>query len=103
MLEIPLTNDPEQLFSITLNGEVYDCRVMLNYRGQFWTITISQEEVELITGVPLLGGVDIFEQYNIPIQNAFVVNLDDTRLDPTRDNLGEIARLFILEDSELVE
>ncbi len=101
MIEVPLNSSPEQLFSITLNGETYDCRVILNSRTGIWSISFSQNTIDLINGIALLGGIDILNQYNIPIENMYVVNLDKTNQDPSKDNLGTVAKLFILTDAEV--
>lgn len=101
MIEIPLTSDPEQLFNIILEGENFDIRVALNSRTGVWSIGFSQSGVAILEGVPLLGGIDILKQHNIPISNAFVVNLDKPSEDPSKDNLGVVARLFVLEDEEV--
>ena len=101
MIEIPLNASPEQLFSITLAGENYDCRVTLNSRTGVWSISFSQQGVHILSGVSLLGGVDIFQQYDFPVKNAYVVNLEQPAEDPSKTNLGTGARLFILTDEEL--
>ena len=101
MIEIPLNSNPEQLFSITISGNTYDCRVILNSRTGVWTISFAQNGGDIINGVALLGGIDILDQYNIPISNAYVVNLDNPLLDPSKNNLGIIAKLFILTDAEV--
>ena len=101
MIEIPLNSSPEQLFSITLSGNTYDCRVILNSRTGVWSISFSQSGADIVVGVSMLGGVDILKQYSIPIDNAYIVNLDDTSEDPTKDNLGTVAKLFILTDEEV--
>lgn len=101
MIEVPLSSDPEQLFSITLLGQTYDCRVTLNSRSGVWSISFSQSGVDIVRGVALLGGVDILKQYAIPVKNAYVVNLDATNQDPSKDNLGISSKLFILTDEEL--
>ena len=101
MIEVPLNSNPEQLFSITLDGNTYDCRVILNSRTGIWSISFSQSGVDIVVGVSLLGGVDILNQYNIPIENAYVVNLDNTNQDPTKTNLGTVAKLFILTEEEV--
>jgi hypothetical protein len=101
MIEVPLNSNPEQLFSITLNSNTYDCRVILNSRTGVWSISFSQSGVDILVGVSLLGGVDILNQYNIPIENAYVVNLDNTNQDPTKTNLGTVAKLFILTEEEV--
>ena len=101
MIEVPLNSNPEQLFSITLNGNTYDCRVILNSRTGVWSISFSQSGVDIVVGVSLLGGVDILNQYNIPIENAYIVNLNNTNQDPTKTNLGNVAKLFILTEEEV--
>lgn len=101
MLEIPLNSSPEQLFSVPLDGETYNCRVVLNSRTGVWGIDFAQNNVDIVVGIALLGGVDIMDQYNIPITNMYVVNLDDDTLDPGKDNLGTVAKLFMLTDEEL--
>jgi hypothetical protein len=101
MIEVPLNSNPEQIFSITLEGNTYDARVKLSSRTGIWSLSLSQSGVDIVSGVNLLGGVDIFSQYNIPISNAYVVNLDNPRLDPNKSNLGTSAKLFILTDEEV--
>ena len=101
MIEIPLNSSPEQLFSITLNGITYDARVILNSRTGIWTIDLLIDGVEIISGVPLLGGVDIFAQHNLPISNAYVVNLEKPNQDPKEEGLGVSSKLFILTDEEV--
>lgn len=101
MIEVPLNSSPEQLFSIVISGETFDCRVILNSRTQVWSISLSQSGVNLLNGISLLGGISIFNQYNIPIENAYVVNLDNSNLDPSKDNLGIVSKLFILTEEEV--
>lgn len=101
MIEIPLDSKPEQIFSITIDGNTFDCRVILNSRTGVWSISFAQSGVDVINGIALVGGIDILNQYNIPIENAFVINLDQTNLDPSKTNLGIIAKLFILTDAEV--
>lgn len=101
MIEIPLNSSPEQLFSITITGTTYDCRVMVNSRTSVWTISFSIAGVPLLEGVSLLGGIDILNQYNINIENMYVVNIDNPDQDASKDNLGTVAKLFILTDEEV--
>jgi hypothetical protein len=100
MIEIPLSSEPEQLFSIVLGETTYDCRLTLNSRTGIWAISLSSLGVYVVRGVSLLGGIDIFGQYNIGISNAYVVNLENSSLDPDI-NLGISAKLFILTEEEI--
>ncbi len=101
MIEIPLTNDPEQTFNIVIGSNSYDFRVLLNSRSGVWSISISLEGETLISGAALLGGIDIFDQYDIPISNAYVVNLENPKEDPTQEGLGTSSKLFILTEEEI--
>lgn len=101
MIEIPLNSSPEQLFNVRLSGQTYEFRVRLNSRQQVWYLSIAQNGIDLHNGIALLGGVDIFKQYNLPIENVYVVNLDDESQDANSSNLGTSAKLFILTDEEV--
>ncbi len=101
MIEIPLNASPEQLFKITLLETTYDIRVILNSRTGIWTIGFSQNGVPILEGVALVGGVDVLRQYTLPIDNMYIANLEQSNQDPGKDNLGTVARLFILTDEEV--
>lgn len=102
MIEIPLNSNPEQIFSIVLVDQPYNIRVVLNSRTGIWTISFSQNGGDIIVGVSLVGGIDILKQYNLPIENMYIVNLDNDKQDPSTDNLGTVAKLFILTDEEVI-
>jgi hypothetical protein len=101
MIEIPLTNFPRQIFSINIFGNIYQMDVKLNSRWGVWTLSISQAGVDLILDLPLLGGADLLEKYNLPLTNIFVVNVDNIALDPSKTNLGEASKVIVLEEAEL--
>lgn len=101
MIEIPLNSNPEQIFSISIEELVYDVRIALNSRTTVWTISLYQNDIPLVEGVAMLGGIDIVAQYTLPFQNVYIVDLDDSTQDATADNLGTVARLFILTDEEV--
>ena len=101
MIEIPLNSNPEQLFSIVLAETTYDMRVILNSRLGIWSIGLSTNGNSILDGIALVGGVDIFKQYNINITNAYVVNIDNVKEDASKDNLGTVAKLFVLTNEEI--
>lgn len=101
MIEIPLNSRPEQLFNIVLKGTKYDIRVILNSRTGIWTMSLSKQGKDIVTGIALLPGVDIFGQYNLGLGQAYIINLENTRQDPTKTGLGTFSRLFILEEGEI--
>lgn len=101
MIEIPLTNKPEQLFNITIAGITYDVRIVWNTRSQQWSISFSTDGEDIITGIALAGGVDITKQYTLDFNNMFAINLVNPELDPTFAGLGTDSKLFILTDEEI--
>ena len=102
MIEIPLNSNPEQLFSITLDGETYDVRIVLSSRTGIWSISFTQNGTTIIDGIAILGGINLLEQYNLPIDNMYLVNLDNPSLDPDKENLGIVAKLFLLTEEEVL-
>ena len=101
MIEIPLNAKPEQLFSIVIKETKYDLRVILNSRTGSWSLDLAADGKDLVTGIALLPGADIFEQYNLDIGMGYIINLDNPRQDPGKDQFGNLSRLFILTEEEL--
>ncbi len=105
MLEIPLTSDGAQLFSMTIDTVKYDFRVLYNGRANppngLWAMDISFGEEELINGVALVGGVDLLSAYNLDLKNMWAINVNGTTEDANADNLGTDVKLFILTDEEV--
>ena len=101
MIEIPLTSKPEQLFSIVIKATKYDMRVILNSRTGNWSLDLAAGGKDLVTGVALLPGADIFKQHNLDIGIGFIINLENPRQDPIRDEFGKLSRLFVLTEEEL--
>lgn len=100
MLEIPLNSSPEQIFDISISGSIYSLRVIYNTRSKVWTADIYRGSTTFISGLTLVGGVDLSAHLNIPIKNLYLVNLEDSSKDPTDSNLGLAARLFIVPEVE---
>ena len=101
MIEIPLNAKPEQLFSIVIKETKYDLRVILNSRTGSWSLDLAADGKDLVTGIALLPGADIFGQYNLDIGMGYIINLDNPRQDPSKDQFGNLSRLFILTEEEL--
>ena len=101
MIEIPLISKPEQLFSIVIKDTKYDMRVILNSRTGNWSLDLAAGGIDLVSGIALLPGVDIFYQYNLDIGIGYIVNLENPRQDPSRDQFGKLSRLFIVTEEEL--
>ena len=99
--EIPLTPTP-QTFETTLQGQRF--RLTVLYRAG-WTLDIADaNDVRLISGLPLVPGVDLLAQHrhagvpgSLYVQGA--TQPDDL---PTFDDLGRGSRVFwVSEDSNV--
>lgn len=100
MIEIPLNSNPEQIFSVRLNGISYDLRIIYNLRGNLWTMSINSEELSL-EGIALVSGVNLLKAFNTQLPPMYLVNIDNPKSDPNNDNLGSSARLFLVTEEEI--
>lgn len=82
---LPLTNNPEESFSISIFDNIYNFRQLWNEYG-FWSIDILDADSNpLVYGVKLVTRLALLKQY---------VNIDfdlisQSENDPTRSNLNE--------------
>lgn len=105
MIEIPLTSDSAQRFSMNLGGITYSFRVIYNTRANpdlgVWAMDIASGGVDLANGVALVGGSDLMSPYNLELKNLYMVNLTGSTADANASNLGTDVRLFQLTDEEV--
>ena len=100
-LEIPLDQNGSQKFNIVINGKTYEFLVSYNSRMKYWTANISSENVSLVKGISLVGGVDILNQFTLELKRLFMVNIDNPNLDATSDNIGIDVKLYELSEEEV--
>lgn len=100
--EIILTSDGSQQFSTVLDGVSYTFNVSYNTRMNIWTCTISTGGNVIVSGVVLVGGVDILNQFTFNLKYMFVVNLDNPTIDAGANNLGTDVKLFKLTEAEVL-
>lgn len=101
MIQIPLTSQSEQKFTIEIQETLYNMRVLFNTRNSVWYISIADEQNKsILNEVALLGGVNILEQYNVKLKNMFSITLENPKLDPTGTNLGVENFLYIVEEDD---
>jgi len=102
MIQIPLTNDPAQSFSIDLNAVLYAANVVYNTREGVWSIDLVSDD-EALYGIALVSGVNLLQQHPFALDSLFLINLSDSTADPATDDLGEAFALVSLTDEEIAE
>lgn len=89
---LPLTNNPEEKFSSTIEDNLYNFRQLWNTKG-FWTLDIKNADDNiLILGVKLVTKLNLLSLYP---QVSFELYSDNEN-DPTRNNLDSFL-LQVLE------
>lgn len=85
MAVLPLTNNAEESFNITILDVVYNIRQLWNTLG-FWTIDVLDEDgAAVVLGVKIVTKTNILAQYpEVPFDLR-----SEADLDPARDNLDE--------------
>ena len=94
--EIPLTPSP-QVLTVDLAGVTYTLRLTWNLHMQTWVLDIStSEEVPILSGVPLVTGTNLFEQYDhLSFGGILYTTTDhDANAPPSFDNLGIRGHLY---------
>lgn len=92
--EIPLSNKNQE-FDIQLGNKIYHLRVVFReYCG--WVLDVmTQSKEEILLGIPLVHGVDIFEQYwYLGFDGSLVFiceNIDD---ELSYDQIGQANKLY---------
>ena len=92
---IPLIASPQTL-SISLNGVLYNLSLAWNTISASWTLDIADvNNNDLITGIPLVTGCDLLEQYAyVGIDGSlYVVTSGDPSATPTFLTLGNASNL----------
>lgn len=96
--EIPLSA-VDQRFNIPLGGVTYQFTVKWCAPAAAWTLDIADEGgTALISGIPIVTGIDLLEQYqHIGIAGQIVAQTDgDTFAVPTQSNLGIAGHLYFI-------
>ncbi|BDH45763.1 hypothetical protein TUM12370_18070 [Salmonella enterica subsp. enterica serovar Choleraesuis] len=94
--EIPLSADNQQ-FTITLANTVYQLRVL--WRDPYWFMDLRDSTgVDIISGIPLVTGADLLEQYDyLGLEFHLMVVCDDGAGDmPTQNGLGTTSHLYLV-------
>lgn len=91
---LPLTNNPEESFSVSIDEVIYNFKQLWNEFG-FWTLDILDADgVVLVYGVKLITKENLLRQYP---QISFDL-LSNNENDPTRNNLDAFELEVISKD-----
>lgn len=92
---LPLTNNPEESFNISINNIIYNFKQLWNTIG-FWTIDIKDADGNiLVLGVKLIVQENILKQY--PHIDFDLIS--SAEFDPIRDNLDTFQFEVINKDA----
>ena len=98
--EVPLSALPQQ-FSLELKGIQYNLTVTWNPALVGWVLDIRDVNLkDIITGIPLITGVDLLGPYQyLGIGGSLVVQTDhNPNAVPTYENLGDTSHLYFVVD-----
>ncbi|AIR07174.1 bacteriophage protein [Cedecea neteri] len=96
--EIPLAPD-NQLFRIQLGGTTYTLRIIWRDAAG-WIMDVQDSGgAPLLSGVPLVTGLNLLEQYpQLGINGALAVITDNgAPVEPTKTNLGTYSHLIFVQ------
>ncbi|WP_027633389.1 phage baseplate plug family protein [Clostridium hydrogeniformans] len=101
MYIVPLTPSPNQTFTSTIpiDGKKIKLYFFLRYNTEqkCWQMDLSDsEKAPLINSIPLIGSLNILEQYSyLKIGSAYIVKLNPN-IDSDRPNEHNLGKEFIL-------
>ncbi len=96
VLEIPLAPYPQKM-TIELSGVVYSLTFKWNEPMQCWVVDFATPAgVTVLTGIPIVTGVDLVEQFEYLQLGGGVQAVSDTVATdvPTFENLGVSSHVY---------
>lgn len=97
--EIPLT-PANQRFAITLGEQQLNMRIIWR-DGAGWIMDLMDGRgADLVSGIPLVPGVNLLEQYaHLGLVGALIVLVDNNEPElPTKTNLGTGSHLYYVQE-----
>mgnify|MGYP004423317931 FL=1 len=97
--EIPLSPDNQQ-FRVLLGNTTYTLRIIWRDAAGWIMDVMDSGGAALLSGVPLVTGVNLLEQYpQLGINGALLVGCDVGAPDePTKTNLGTYSHLIFVQE-----
>lgn len=95
IIDLPLSADPSQLFTVQLGRVKYDFYVKFNSRSGVWTfdLTVATTKAILLQSIPIVLGADLLEPYNLAIGRLIAVDSTSRGRDALDDDLGARVKL----------
>lgn len=102
MLTIPLIDGLVQKVQTTIAGSKYVLTTKQNTRTGIYSMDVVVDNVEVLHGIQLLGGVDIFAPLpSVPLSRVYCINKSNPLEDFEIGELGDNSILVVIEDSDL--
>ena len=102
MQKIPVTNDADQIFTTTLDGQVVRIRIVWQDQGGSWFISLlTTTEIPIISFTRVRSNITVINFKLVNFNGDFVaVPLDVTALEPGRNAWGITHELYFLTAGE---
>lgn len=103
ILEIPVSNDPAQVFTTQLGEAKYVFDVRYNDRSGVWTLDLYEASTQalIVASLPLVTGQDLLEPYNFGIGSLLCVDGSGQGEDAGPDDLGDRVKLYWFSPDEV--
>ena len=97
--QIPITSDPDSVFTVDLDGVVFQIRLTLNERtGRFKMDLLTEVGEPIVEGVACVVNFPLlkkFKDLRMPEGDLFFWDSTEKNREPNEDNLGtEVALLY---------
>ena len=95
IIELPLTPDPSQRFTVQLGRVKYDFYVKFNSRSGVWTfdLSVASSKAVLLQSIPIVLGADLLAPYNLAIGRLIATDTSSRGRDATTEDLGTRVKL----------
>jgi len=100
---IPLSQNYSALFNVELDGELYQFRTLYNSRFGNWSFDLFRDDVEIATGISMILGSDIVDQFNLGVGVLFMVDLETSTIDANAFDIGERVVLVHTTEEEIAD
>lgn len=102
IIELPVTNDPAQVFITALAGVKYRFEVKYNDRSGAWTMDIYRVSTgePLIMGASLVLDTDILDPYYTIPGAIMALDLVTDKIEAGPDDMGSRVKVYWYSDEE---